>query len=226
MLPIQCSSSITILTKTKWKMHCIIWRRLCRKNRSIVQFSARLIGITEKPKFENKLKRNDNIPESLCIGSITHISHWIKVLSTGYKITSRQCEEHSCCASVRTQWLMMTAGMSYSDRHRNKNETAGLTPSPTRGTLRCLCECVFLYTSVWLFVCVCEIEAPLHCGPRGPHGINGCHSFQRHGVLSCHGWLVAGWIQFLLLSSCPSFLILSFFYRFLQSLAHLSPPGR
>lgn len=90
--------------KPNEKMHCIRYNGdvSAVKNRNIVQFSARLIGITEKPKFENKLKRND-IPESLYIGSSTHISHWIKVLTTGYEITSRQCKEPSCCASVSTQ---------------------------------------------------------------------------------------------------------------------------
>lgn len=97
----------------------------------------------------------------------------------------------------------MTAGMSYSDGRRDTEiKTAGLTPSPTRGTLLPERVCVFIHQCV--IICVCDRgSSPLQA--TWTRGINGCHSFQRHGVLSCQGWLVAGWIQFLLLSSCSSF---------------------
>lgn len=75
---------------------------------------------------------------------------------------------------------------------------------PQEETRRCLCECLLLYISVWLFVREHEIKGSSSLLAMWTQGIYGCHSFQRHGVLSCQGWLAGGWNQFPLFSFSPS----------------------
>lgn len=75
---------------------------------------------------------------------------------------------------------------------------------PQEETRHCLRECLLLYISVWLFVREREIKGSSSLLAMWTQGIYGCHSFQRHGVLSCQGWLAGGWNQFPLFSFSPS----------------------